>query len=215
MRDVFDQAGRGTLPGMVRTGATFKDAAAEFLRYAEHDLALKPSTLRGYRSIIDAYLLRAFGERRLEDITTLDVERWRSSLTGVGNAGRNRGQASAAHDPGRCNGASRPRANNSKNRIMVLLHGVFTRACKVYGPPLNPVSGIERHPVQLAGDIDVFSRRRCGRSYEPPHPSRTQRSTSPPPSRGYAAASFSRCAGATSTSRARSCAFARATPARR
>ena len=31
---------------------------------------LKPSTLRGYRSIIDAYLLPAFGSRRLEDITT-------------------------------------------------------------------------------------------------------------------------------------------------
>ena len=30
---------RGTLPGMVRTGATFADAAAEYLRYAEHDRA--------------------------------------------------------------------------------------------------------------------------------------------------------------------------------
>ena len=77
LRDVFDQARRGTLPGMVRTGATFADAAAEFLRYAEHDRALKPSTLRGYRSIVDAYLLPAFGGRRLEDITTADVERWR------------------------------------------------------------------------------------------------------------------------------------------
>lgn len=139
LREVFGQARRGTLPGMVRTGATFADAAAEFLRYAEHDRALKPSTLRGYRSIVTAYLLPAFGERRLEDITTADVERWRSSLTRVGK------------------GASRPLANNSKNRIMVLLHGVFTRACKVYGLPVNPVAGIERHPVRLAGDIDVFS----------------------------------------------------------
>ena len=31
------QARRGTLPGMVRTGATFADAAAEYLRYIEHD----------------------------------------------------------------------------------------------------------------------------------------------------------------------------------
>jgi len=27
----------GTLPGLVRTGATFADAAAEWLRYIEHD----------------------------------------------------------------------------------------------------------------------------------------------------------------------------------
>ena len=67
LREVLDQARRGTLPGMVRTGATFADAAAEFLRYAEHDRALKPSTLRGYRSIVDAYLLPAFGSRRLEE----------------------------------------------------------------------------------------------------------------------------------------------------
>ena len=34
---------------------------------------------------------------------------------------------------------------------------VFARACKAYGLPLNPVTGVERHPVRLAGDIDVFS----------------------------------------------------------
>ncbi len=35
LREVLDQARRGTLPGMVRTGATFADAAAEWLRYVE------------------------------------------------------------------------------------------------------------------------------------------------------------------------------------
>jgi hypothetical protein len=38
---------------MVRTGATFADAAAEYLRYIEQDRGRKPSTLRGYRSTID------------------------------------------------------------------------------------------------------------------------------------------------------------------
>ena len=37
LRDVLDQARRGSLPGMVRTGATFADAAAEYLRYVEQD----------------------------------------------------------------------------------------------------------------------------------------------------------------------------------
>jgi hypothetical protein len=75
---------------MVRTGATFEDAAAEFLRYVEHDRALKPSTLRGYHSIVDAYLLPEFGPRRLEDIGVADVERWRSQLTSVGGASKPR-----------------------------------------------------------------------------------------------------------------------------
>ena len=37
LREVLDEARRGTLPGLVQTGATFADAAAEFLRYVEHD----------------------------------------------------------------------------------------------------------------------------------------------------------------------------------
>jgi hypothetical protein len=44
LRSTLEQARRGTLPGSVRTGATFADAAAEFLRYTEHDRGCKPST---------------------------------------------------------------------------------------------------------------------------------------------------------------------------
>lgn len=54
LRDILEQARRRTLPGIVRTGARFADAAAEFMRYAQRDQALKPSTLRGYRSIVSA-----------------------------------------------------------------------------------------------------------------------------------------------------------------
>ncbi len=54
LRGVLDEARRGTLPGMVRTGATFADAATEFLRYAEHDRGCKASTLRDYRSNLEA-----------------------------------------------------------------------------------------------------------------------------------------------------------------
>jgi hypothetical protein len=42
LRETLEEARRGTLPGMVRTGATFADAAAEYLRYAEHDRGCKP-----------------------------------------------------------------------------------------------------------------------------------------------------------------------------
>jgi integrase len=145
LRELLDQARRGTLPGLVRTGATFADAATEFLRYAEHDRALKPSTLRGYRSILNAYLLPAFGERTLEQITSADIEAWRRQLASV----------RFGDDPERRD--SRPLANNSKNRIVILLHGVFARACKVYGLTVNPVASVEHHPVRTSGDIDVFS----------------------------------------------------------
>jgi hypothetical protein len=72
----LDRARQGTLPGMIRTGATFADAAAEYLRYIEHDRGRKPSTVRGYRSAIEAHLLPAFGTKAVEDVTTEVIEGW-------------------------------------------------------------------------------------------------------------------------------------------
>ncbi len=143
------------MAGLVVTGATFADAAAEFMRYVEHDKALKPSTLYGYQSILDAYLLPAFGDRQLEQITTADIEAWRSELESVSEARRaDRQRAKGNEYPP---ASTRALSNSTKNRIMVTLHGIFRRACKVFGLPVNPASGIERHPVRLTGDIDVFS----------------------------------------------------------
>ena len=45
---LLDQARRGTLAGIVRTGAKFAEAAEEWLRYVEHDRDCKPSTLSDY-----------------------------------------------------------------------------------------------------------------------------------------------------------------------
>jgi hypothetical protein len=115
LSDVLDQARRGTLPGMVRTGATFADAAAEHVRWIEHDRARKPSTVRDYHSIIKAHLLPAFGGMRLEDITTEGVERWAAGLT----AG------------GRMN-------NRTKLKILTVLHGVMKRARRVWKLARNP-----------------------------------------------------------------------------
>ncbi|HEY5193144.1 MAG TPA: site-specific integrase [Solirubrobacteraceae bacterium] len=155
LRDVLDQARRGTLLGLVVTGATFADAAAEFMRYAEHDKTLKPSTLYGYQSILDAYLLPVFGDMPLERITAASIEAWRSGLESVSEARRvdRRRAQNGGHRPV----SPRALSNSTKNRIMVTLHGILKRACKVYGLPANPASGIERHPVRLTGDIDVFS----------------------------------------------------------
>ena len=94
-----------------------------------------------------------FGEAPLEQITTADVERWRSQLQSVSEERRVRRQQSKDGD----RPPPRPLSNSTKNRIMVMLHGILKRACKVYGLPVNPAAGIERHPVRLTGDIDVFA----------------------------------------------------------
>jgi integrase len=132
LRDVLDQARRGSLPGMVRTGATFADAAAEYLRYAADERGCKPSTLRDYRSIIDAHLLPRFGGERIEDITPAKIEEWRGSLCA-------------------------DLASRTKNKLLFVLNAVFQRAQRVWGLPLNPVAGIEKYRQRSSGDIDVFS----------------------------------------------------------
>ncbi len=92
---------------MVRTGVTFADAAAEFLRYSEQDRGCKPSALRDYRSNLHAHLLPAFGDSPVESITAREINAWRPSL----------GQLS----------------NGTKNKLLVVLHGVFKRTQHVWG----------------------------------------------------------------------------------
>src|SRR3954447_10016591 len=74
LRDTLDEARRGTLQGMVRTGATFADAAEEWLRYVEHERACKASTLDDYRQMVGR-LNRTFGKLPIENITRQDLER--------------------------------------------------------------------------------------------------------------------------------------------
>src|SRR4051795_5819456 len=134
LRDVLDQAERGVLPGMVRTGRTFAEAAEEYLRYLADDRQRKPSTVRDARSVIANHLLAPFGARRLEDITEQEVDRWARRL-----------------------GAERPLSNATKRKVIVIFHGVMARACRVYGLPVNPVARVEKPRLNAPGAIDVFS----------------------------------------------------------
>ena len=84
MIDVLAQARRGTLPGLVRTGATFADAAAEWLRYVEVERGRKPSTIADYRSAVGTHLMPAFGKEPLERIDAEMIE------AGCGPAARRR-----------------------------------------------------------------------------------------------------------------------------
>ena len=101
LAEAEDDAARGADRDV--TSAT---AAAEWLRYVEHDRAVKPSTLRDYRSGLTYHLVPAFGDRRLLDITPTELERWRSTL-----------------------GVS-PR---TKNKLIVCVGSIYRRAARVYG----------------------------------------------------------------------------------
>jgi integrase len=130
LRDLLDEARRGTLPGMVRTGATFAEAAAEYLRYVEHDRGRKPSTVQGYRSVIEAHLLPAFGSMPVEAVTTEAIERWIATVD---------------------------RSARTRNKLIVMLHGILGRARKVFGLRVNAAADVEKFPLNRNGDIDVYS----------------------------------------------------------
>ena len=130
LRDLLDEARRGTLPGMVRTGATFADAAAEYLRYVEHDRGRKPSTVRGYRSVIEAHLLPAFGSMPVEAVTTEAIERWIATVD---------------------------RSARTRNKLIVMLHGILGRARKVFGLRVNAAADVEKFPLSRNSDIEVYS----------------------------------------------------------
>src|SRR3954471_8813677 len=130
LRDVLDQARAGTLPGMVRTGVTFAEACEEWLRYMEHDLDRKPSTLVQYRSSVRAHFLPAFGDLRLEDVTAEHIEGWKATLR---------------------------MSNRTKIKLLTELNGIFVRARRAYKLPVNPMDGVEKPRVRSSSGIEVFS----------------------------------------------------------
>ena len=134
LRDVLDEARRGTLPGMVRTGATFADAAAEWLRYVEQERGRKASTIRDYNSVVNVHLLPAFGQESLEKIDADMIESWLAERLREGELSR-----------------------RSLQKIVVLLNGIFKRARKVWKLTHDPMVDVERLTVPKRTDIEFYS----------------------------------------------------------
>jgi integrase len=134
LQAILTDARRGSLPGMTATGATFADAAAEWLRHGEQERGWKPSTVRDYRSAVRVHLLPAFGAMRLDDVSTATIEAWRSRRMAEGLTARN------------------------AVKLLAILHGVFGRARRVWGLPANPAADVERIPLQYrAEDYSFYS----------------------------------------------------------
>jgi integrase len=67
----------------------------------------------------------------LEDITAADIDSWRASLSDLS-----------------------PR---TKNKLLVVMHGVMRRAGHVWGLSANPVAAVEKQRQRSSGDLEVFS----------------------------------------------------------
>jgi integrase len=130
LRRLLDEARRGTLAGMMRTGATFADAAAEWIRYVEQDRMRKPSTVATYRALLRSKILPMFGELRLESVSAAMIETWLRSMGG---------------------------SPATRTKALAMVHGIFQRARKVWGLPGNPAADVEKPPLPKGGDIEVFS----------------------------------------------------------
>ena len=99
-------------------GATFGAATREWLRYIEVDRKRRATTLYGYRDVVRGHLLPEFGEETpLEEITHVRIDAYRERMVAEGVAS--------------------PRSINLR---LVILHGVFRRAVRVFGLSHNPVA---------------------------------------------------------------------------
>jgi hypothetical protein len=115
LREILADVQRGVLPGLVRTDATVKDAVEEWLRYVEHERGVRATTIREYRSSACKHLVPAFGDRKLEAITTHSIEVWKSHLLAEGKLSR-----------------------RTICKLLTNLNGIFKRAERVWGLHTTP-----------------------------------------------------------------------------
>lgn len=137
LQAILADARRGTLVGAERSGATFADAAAEFLRYKGDVRKIDPSTLGDYRGVIEGYLNPEFGDRPLESITPDLIDAYKERLIAEGRL-----------------------SSRVIVRHLTVLHGIFKRAARVWGLARNPASAdlVDRPSVVYTGEFDTLDR---------------------------------------------------------
>ena len=119
------------------TGATFADAAAEYLRFVEQVRRIDKVTVRDYRGVIDGYLIPVFGERPIDAVPPDMIDSYKEKLIVEGRL-----------------------SNRVIVRHLAVLHGVFKRAGRVWGLERNPASAdlVERPKVVYTGEFDTLDR---------------------------------------------------------
>lgn len=136
LQALLADARRGKLPDAIakRSGATLRDASAEYLRYVEHDRKRRPSTVADYRSVVDFALDPEFGDLPLEEVTDQRIDAYRARLVEEGELG-----------------------DRTVNKRLVILHGILQRAMKVHGLRENAAALVERQPLKRSGAFDFLA----------------------------------------------------------
>lgn len=134
LAEILVDARRGMLR-QERTGLTFKDVAEDWYERGRFERDWSASTSVDYRSVLDAHLLPVFGPKRVESITTSQLERFRNELANDGE-----------------------RVRHTVNKIMAVAHAVFVHACEHHRLQTNPAAKVKRLRESYdAARFDFFS----------------------------------------------------------
>jgi integrase len=141
------KVGIGAYGGGEAGSVTFREAAAEYLRFVEHVRRRDRVTRRDYEGVVHGYLLNAerlaelrapeLSDMRLAAITPDHVDAYKEALI--------------------LEGRLSPR---TVVRHLTVLHGIFKRAKRVWGLATNPASAdlVERPALVYTGEFDTYTR---------------------------------------------------------
>lgn len=124
-----------------RTGVTFADVADDWFEHGRFARDWSASTQVDYRSVLDAHLIKAFGAKRIESITSQQIQSWRDQF------------AKETDEDG-----APKRARHTVNKIVTQLHAIFEHAVDHHDLVFNPVSKVKRlRESHDAARFDFFS----------------------------------------------------------
>lgn len=151
LRTILAEAPRRVTPGRRRSGAlTLRQACDEWLRWAEHDSEVKPSTLGDYRNLTDR-ICRDLGESTpVASLTSIGLEQWSSGLmaerrVSAAEAVRRRDAGvTVRRMPDGSYLQLTPASAKTKRKYLASLNGIMKRAVKLGAIPSNPVPLVDR-----------------------------------------------------------------------
>lgn len=138
LRETLADAQRGAGAVAGRSGATFGEACAEFLRFVRDVRQIDSKTANDYEGVINGYLLEEFGaDTPAEEVDADKVDAYKERLIEDGKL-----------------------SNRTIVRHLTVGHGVYKRAKRKWGIGVNPFAAdlVERPPVVYTGEFDTYDR---------------------------------------------------------
>lgn len=152
LAELLGELRRGEIPDPgVKSGRTFADAVAEWLRWCREDRALEVTTLRDYTNVSRA-LLEEFGEdTALEAIDEDRIDSWRTRMLSGKVVAKRGGRTVVEREDGRSI------SRRAAQKRLVLLGGVFKRARRLRWVPVDPTEAIEPITLKSSSDFNVLT----------------------------------------------------------